>query len=121
MKRRELEANTICTGCRGPLYAPGAFAGPSFVQGKLYCEPCAARLRRRVRAALIGASALTLSAVGAGVVLAATHAVVPGPSAWLLPFVAIAEYGLIFGGAIHWMKRRNVAARRDLDRLPVGA
>ena len=120
MEHPEGIARTVCTKCRGPLYASGAFAGPSFVQGKLYCEPCAGRLRRRTRAALVAAGVLTLSGIGAGTVLAASHAVVPGASAWFLPFIAAAEYGVVFGGAIRWMKRRNVAAQRTADRLSAG-
>ena len=114
MNRHKHLSSTICTKCHGSLYAPQTFVGPSLVQGMLYCEPCAARLRLRTRAALIGAGALTLSGIGAGVMLAATHAVILGPGAWLLPFIAAAEYGLVFGGAIRWMKRRNAAAHLEL-------
>jgi hypothetical protein len=114
----EREADQACTKCGGPLYAAGAFAGPSLLQGKAYCEPCAVRLRIRTRAALIGAAVLTLSGVGGGVVLAATHAVTVGAGGWLLPVAALAEYGLVFGGAIRWMKRRNASALRAIESSP---
>ena len=114
MKSRERKISDICTKCHGPLFASRAFAGPSLVQGKLYCEPCAARMRFRVRAALVGAAALTVSAIGAGIVLAVTNAPMLGSRVWSLPFIAAAEYGLVFGGGIFWMKRQNVAVLRRL-------
>lgn len=113
-----------CADCAGELYAPRAFAGPSLVQGRLVCEPCAVKRRRRFRVALILAAGITGGAVlsMAGVALLAPSLL--GPGAWLYVAGVAVEYGAVFGGALAWMKRANrKAALRlggmsdDVDRL----
>ena len=70
-----------CGNCGGPLYAPGALAGPSLIQGHLICEPCAAKERRRLRRGLI--AAVTISTVTIlGLAAVAVWCAVP---AWFPP------------------------------------
>jgi hypothetical protein len=103
-----------CGNCNGPLYAPGAFAGPSLVQGQLICEPCAAKERRTLRGSLLAAATIT----GVGVLaLAAVAMWAPaqlGSHPWVPVVATVLTYPAIFGGAIVWMKRLN---RRAAERL----
>src|SRR5579862_3255897 len=48
-----------CGNCGGPLYAAGALAGPSLIQGHLVCEPCAVTERLRLRRGLIAVVTIT--------------------------------------------------------------
>lgn len=113
-----------CGNCGGPLYAPGALAGPSLLQGHLICEPCAARERRSLRRGLIAAvtiSALTVLALAAVAVWAPSQL---GSHPWIPAAAASLEYPALFAGAIAWMKRANrrAAHRLGLQRdLPLEA
>jgi hypothetical protein len=103
-----------CGNCNGPLYAPGALAGPSLVQGQLICEPCAAKERGTLRGSLIAAATITDVAILALVAVAMWAPAQLGSHPWV-PVVATAlAYPAIFGGAIAWMKRLN---RRAAERL----
>ena len=75
-----------CGNCAGPLYAPGAPAGPSLVQGHLLCEPCATKGRRSLSSVRTPGSPCSLHS---------------------------SENPAIFGAAIAWMKERIVAQRTD--------
>lgn len=114
IRGRRRNAREACSDCGGPLYAPRAFAGPSLAEGMLVCEPCAERSRTRTRGTLVVAAGLT-----AGATIAAAAAVVAGaasePAGWAFPLVVLAEYALLFGGAVALMKRRNRLALRRLD------
>jgi hypothetical protein len=114
--RRNREAR--CGNCGGPLYAPGALAGPSLVQGHLICEPCAAKERRRLRRGLIAAvaiSTVTILALAAVAVWAPSQL---GSHPWLPVAAASLEYPALFAGAIAWMKRANRRAARRLGLQP---
>jgi hypothetical protein len=103
-----------CGNCGGPLYAPGALAGPSLLQGHLICEPCAATERRRLRRGLI--AAVTISAVTV-LALAAVALWAPaqlGSHPWIPVAAASLEYPALIAGAIAWMKRANHRAARRL-------
>lgn len=107
-----------CGNCDGPLYAPGALAGPSLVQGHLICEPCAAKERRRLRRGLIAAvtiSAVTILALAAVAVWAPSQL---GSHPWIPVAAAIIEYPALFAGAIAWMKRANRRAALRLGLQP---
>lgn len=103
-----------CGSCGGPLYAPGTLAGPSLLQGRLLCEPCAGKERRTLRGSLIAAATIT------GVTVVALSAVAIGAPAhlgshpWVPVIATVLTYPAIFGGAIAWMKRLN---RRAAERL----
>ena len=103
-----------CGNCDGPLYAPGALAEPSLVQGHLVCEPCAAKERRALRGSLMAAATIT----GVGVLTLAAVAIwAPaqlGSHPWVPVLATVLTYPAIFGGAIAWMKRLN---RRAAERL----
>jgi hypothetical protein len=103
-----------CGQCGGPLYAPGAVAGPSLLQGHLVCEPCAAKERRSLTRSLIAAGSITLSTV---VTLAAVAIWAPsqlGSHPWIPAIATALEYPVLFAGAVAWMKRSN---RRTAQRL----
>ncbi len=107
-----------CGNCDGPLYAPGALAGPSLLQGHLICEPCAAKERRNLRRGLI-AAVHDFDSDGSW------HSL-PSPcgrrTSWvptLDPVVAgCLEYPALFAGAIAWMKRANRRAAHRLGPQP---
>jgi membrane protein implicated in regulation of membrane protease activity len=103
-----------CGNCGGPLYAPGALAGPSLLQGHLICEPCAAKERRSLRRGLIAAitiAAVTILALAAVALWAPSQL---GSHPWVPVAAASLEYPALFAGAIAWMKRAN---RRAAHRL----
>ena len=107
-----------CGSCNGPLYAPGALAGPSLVQGHLVCEPCAAKGRRTLRGSLVAAATITGGTVLSLAAVAIWAPAQLGSHPWV-PVVATAlTYPAIFGGAIAWMKRLN---RRAAQRLGLQA
>lgn len=106
-RARKRNAADLCGHCASRLYAPRAFEGPSFVEGHFACAPCAAKSRRRFSAALATAAAITASGTVVGVVAVVTAGPTMGLVAWSAPMVAICELGLMFGGAVAWMKRRN--------------
>ena len=103
--------------CGGPLYAPGALAGPSLLQGHLLCEPCAAKERRGLERSLIAAGSIT----GVTVLALATVAILApsqlGSHPWTPAIATLLEYPALFGGAVAWMKWAN---RRTAKRLGVG-
>jgi hypothetical protein len=107
-----------CGNCNGPLYAAGALAGPSLVQGQLICEPCAAKERRTLRGGLIAAASIT----GVGVLALAAVAIwAPaelGSHPWVPAVATALTYPAIFGGAITWMKRLNRRAAQRLGLQP---
>lgn len=107
-----------CGRCDGPLYAPGALAGPSLVQGHLVCELCAAKERRTLRGSLIAAGTIT----GVGVLTLAAVAIwAPaqlGSHPWVPAVATALTYPAIFGGAIAWMKRLNRRAAQRLGLQP---
>jgi hypothetical protein len=107
-----------CGNCNGPLYAPGALAGPSLVQGQLICEPCAAKERRTLRGSLIAVATIT----GVGVLALAAVAIwAPaqlGSHPWVPVVATVLTYPAIFGGAIAWMKRLNRRAAQRLGLQP---
>lgn len=101
-----------CGRCEGTLYAPHTGEGPSLVEGRLYCAPCAQQLRTRTRAALSLAAGhvglLALMMGGAGLA---------GDAAGLaVGAAAIAETSLLAGGAVYLMRRKNRTALRELER-----
>ena len=103
-----------CGNCGGSLYAPGALAGPSLIEGHLVCEPCAAKERRRLGRNLIAAAGIT---VLTALTLAAVTVWAPselGSHPWIPAVATALVYPAIFGGAIAWMKRAN---RRAAQRL----
>jgi hypothetical protein len=107
-----------CGNCGGSLYAPGAFAGPSLLQGHLVCEPCAAMERRSLRRSLI--AAVSITAVGV-LTLAAVAIWAPsqlGSHPWIPAVATVLTYPAIFGGAIAWMKRANRRAAQRLGLPP---
>lgn len=107
---RRRNARDACARCGRPLYGSDAVGAPHRVQGKLVCGPCGRALRTRTLAATAGIGLLALSGVGAALGLA----VVAGQTAGLLVAGAIVvEYGLLFGGAAWWMKRRNRLAAME--------
>jgi len=103
-----------CGRCGGPLYAPGAVAGPSLLQGHLVCEPCAVKERRSLTRSLIAAASITGVTVVAlaGVAIWAPSQL--GSHPWIPALTTLLEYPAIFGGALVWMKRAN---RRAAHRL----
>ena len=107
-----------CGHCGGPLYASGASAGPSLLQGHLICEPCAAKERRTLRGSLIAAATIT----GVGVLTLAAVAIwAPaqlGSHPWVPVVATVLTYPAIFGGAIAWMKRLNRRAAQRLGLQP---
>jgi len=107
-----------CGQCGGPLYASGAAAGPSLLQGHLICEPCAARERRSLRDSLIAAATIT----GVGVLTLAAVAIwAPaqlGSHPWVPVVATVLTYPAIFGGVIAWMKRLNRRAAQRLGLHP---
>lgn len=107
-----------CGNCDGPLYAPGALAGPSLIQGHLICEPCAAKERRRLRRGLIAAvtiSTVTVLGLAAVAVWAPSQL---GSHPWIPVAAASLEYPALFAGAIAWMKRANRRAAHRLGLQP---
>lgn len=107
-----------CGNCDGPLYAPGALAGPSLLQGHLICEPCAAKERRNLRRGLI--AAVTISTVTV-LALAAVAVWAPyqlGSHPWIPVVAGCLEYPALFAGAIAWMKRANRRAAHRLGPQP---
>ena len=103
-----------CGNCDGPLYAPGAEAGPSLLQGRLVCEPCAVKERRSLTRSLIAAGSITAVAVLALVTVAIWAPSQLGSHPWIPAIATAVQYPMIFGGAIAWMKRAN---RRAAHRL----
>jgi len=107
-----------CGNCNGPLYAPGALAGPSLVRGQLICDPCAAKERRTLGSSLIAAATIT----GVGVLgLAAVAMWAPaqlGSHPWVPVVATVLTYPAMFGGAIIWMKRLNRRAAQRLGLQP---
>jgi hypothetical protein len=96
-----------CGNCGGPLYAAGAVAGPSLIQGQLICEPCAATERRSLRSGLIALVTITSVTVLAlaGVALWAPSLL--GAHPWVPVIAGAIEYPVLIAGAIAWMKRMN--------------
>ncbi len=105
-----------CGQCGGPLYAPGALAGPSLLQGHLICEPCAAKERRGVSRSLLLAGSITAVAVLSLAAVALWAPFELGSHPWLPVIATLVTYPAIFGGAVAWMKRAN---RRAALRLGV--
>ncbi len=107
-----------CGRCGGPLYAPGALAGPSLLQGHLICEPCAAKERRGVSRSLLLAGTITAAAIVtlAGVALWAPFEL--GSHPWIPVIATLVTYPAIFGGAVAWMKRANRRAALRLGLAP---
>ncbi|HKV76418.1 MAG TPA: hypothetical protein VJN95_18000 [Gemmatimonadales bacterium] len=107
-----------CGQCAGPLYAPGALAGPSLLQGHLICEPCAAKERRGASRSLVLAGTITAGAVVAlaGVALWAPAEL--GSHPWIPVIATLVTYPAIFGGAVAWMKRANRLAALRLGLAP---
>lgn len=107
-----------CGNCGRTLYAPGAAAGPSLVQGHLVCEPCARNERRRLIRSLIaavgiiGSTALGLAAV------AIWSPSQLGSHPWTPLLATVVTYPPLFAGALVWMKRAN---RRTAQRLGLQA
>lgn len=96
-----------CGACGGPLYASRAWAGPSLLEGRLICEPCAAKQRRGVRRSLVAAVAITgVAVLGlAGVAIWAPSEL--GSHPWIPVIATVITYPAVFAGAIAWMKRAN--------------
>ncbi|MFN8573744.1 MAG: hypothetical protein U0132_16935 [Gemmatimonadaceae bacterium] len=103
-----------CGNCNGPLYASGAMAGPSLVQGHLVCEPCAANERRTLSGSLVAAGAITGAAVLGLAAVAVWAPAELGTHPWVPVVATVLTYPAIFGGAVAWMKRLN---RRAAERL----
>jgi len=103
-----------CGKCGGPLYAPGAAAGPSLLQGHLVCEPCAAKERRSLTRSLIAAGSITTLTVLALATVAIWAPSQLGSHPWIPVIATALEYLALFGGAVVWMKRAN---RRAAQRL----
>ena len=107
-----------CGNCGGPLYAPGALAGPSLVQGQMICEPCAANERRRLGRSLIAAATITGVAVLALAAVAVWTPSQLGSHPWVPVAATVLAYPAIFGAAIAWMKRANRRAAHRLGLQP---
>ena len=110
-----------CGSCGKSLYAPGAFAGPSLIQGHLVCEPCAAKGRRSLTRSLIAAVSITAVTV---VTLTAVAIWAPselGSHPWIPVVATVLEYPAIFAGAIAYMKRANRRAAQRLGLQPHSA
>ncbi|MFN8582668.1 MAG: hypothetical protein U0163_17040 [Gemmatimonadaceae bacterium] len=107
-----------CGNCGGPLYAPGAMAGPSLLQGHLVCEPCAAKERRDLKRSLVAAGGITASTVLALAAVAIWAPSQLGAHPWIPAIATALEYPVLFAGAVAWMKRAN---RRAAERLALQA
>lgn len=103
-----------CGKCGGPLYAPNAAVGPSLIEGRLVCEPCASKERRALARSLIAAASITGATVLALVAVAVWAPSELGSHPWIAPVATALTYPPIFAGAIAWMKRAN---RRAAERL----
>jgi len=103
-----------CGTCGGPLYAPNAAVGPSLLEGRLVCEPCASKERRALARGLIAAASITGSTVLALAAVAVWAPSELGSHPWIAPVATALTYPPIFAGAIAWMKRAN---RRAAERL----
>jgi hypothetical protein len=110
-----------CGRCGGPLYAPGASAGPSLEQGHLICEPCAANGRRRLGRSLIAAGTITGVTVLALAAVAVWDPSQLGSHPWIPVAATALVYPPIFGAAIAWMKRANRRAAYRLGRPPASS
>jgi hypothetical protein len=104
--------------CGRPLYAPGAEAGPSLVQGHLVCEPCARKERRRLIRSLIAAVGITGSTVLGLAAVAVWSPSQLGSHPWTPVLATVFAYPPLFAGALVWMKRAN---RRTAQRLGLQA
>jgi hypothetical protein len=104
-RARRRNAAERCGHCAGALYAAPHYEPPHLVQGIQTCAPCARQGRRRLAMALGGAAALTGLAVVGGTAIAATSAL--GPVSEVAPALLLAEYGMVFGGAVVWVKRQT--------------
>ena len=112
-RARRRNAAERCGHCAGALYAAPTYEPPHLVQGIQTCAPCARQGRRRIAIALGAAAALTGLAVVGGTAIAATSAL--GPASAAAPALLLAEYGVVFGGAVMWMKRQNRVAAQRLE------
>lgn len=110
-----------CGKCGGPLYAPGAVAGPSLLQGHLVCEPCAATERRGLTRSLIAASGITGTVVVALAAVAIWASPQLGAHPWIPAVATAVTYPAIFIGAVAWMKRANRRAARRLGLEPLSS
>ena len=106
-----------CGKCGGHLYAPGALAGPSLLQGHLICEPCAARERRSLARSLIAAVSITASTVLGLAALAIWSPAQLGVHPWTPMVATVLLYPALFAGAIAWMKRANRRAAQHVGEM----
>jgi hypothetical protein len=108
-RRRNLEER--CGGCAGPLYAPASYAGPSLVEGVLHCAPCSQRLRSRVGLGftLVAGWGTAITALSVGGV------VIEGSSFLPMAALLMSEAGLITGGTLAFMRRKNRLALHALE------
>jgi hypothetical protein len=111
-RARRRNEDESCGRCAGTLYAPNTGEGPSLVEGRLYCAPCAAHLRTRTRVAL----SLAAGHVGLLALLVGGASIGGDASGLTVGLAAIAETSLFAGGAVYLMRRRNRKALRELER-----
>ena len=104
----------LCGDCGGALYVPQTFAGPSLVQGKLVCEKCAEKQRRKLKRALVTAALWTGGVMASTALVAIASPASLGRLPWLVVAGVAVEYTAIFGGALAWMKRANRRAAAEL-------
>lgn len=107
-----------CGTCGGPLYASGAGAGPSLLEGHLICELCAAKERRGLQRSLVAAVTITGVAVVALAGVAIWFPSELGSHPWIPALATVVTYPALFGGAAAWMKRLNRRAARRLGVAP---